>query len=173
MMIQVLANANTNTNSGRRVKKNNVIVCDESDNTGGESKPDSELLNGHHDPAGAAAAAEFDFTVNEEEEEDQEDSSKKFHLATSSTSIKEFSILTNPINYKKQTQLDLEQAVSNLDEAAASPESTTSDKASTVGGAAEFDSCNLIPINSASFNVNNSNLADTLSSTNIYIINKN
>lgn len=165
-------NNNTSSNSSssaanlnsRRVKKNNVIVSDEeaeADEAQSKATADLLQLNGHHDDA------EFDFTVSEESQQQLPAS------ITNQPVAKQFSILSNPINYKKQQQQADESTSksghdsSNSDEAApGSPESVTSEKTSAaVGGASDFETCNLIPITSSSFSVNiNPNLADNLSS---------
>lgn len=183
-IVQVLLPSNNNNNNtsttnsanARRVKKNNVIVSDEdvaaaaaaitsSTNNNNQTRPVEFELNGHD----AAVSDEFDFTtlVNED---------KTPTVASSVNSNKEFSILTNPIKYKPSSRaIDESPSIGSLNAAdvdsnhqnsdgTASPESSTSEKAA-VAAVELFDTCNLIPINSSSFNVNNSNLAaDTLSS---------
>jgi hypothetical protein len=150
-----------------------VVSDDEPTTTNQEEKPikdeieEVELTNGHNN-------GEFDFTVSEEM------SNQSTSVSSSIKKQPEFSILTNPIKYNRNDESPSNSSLTDTMAAASSSsggnklsrvknvrESDESLASSSEKAANEFadNNCNLIPINSSSFNLtNNSNLVDTLSS---------
>ena len=150
-----------------------VVSDDEPTTTNQEEKPikdeieEVELTNGHNN-------GEFDFTVSEEM------SNQSTSVSSSIKKQPEFSILTNPIKYNRNEESPSNSSLT--DNMAAASSSSGGNKLSRVNNVRESDeslasssekaanefadnNCNLIPINSSSFNLtNNSNLVDTLSS---------
>lgn len=156
-----------------------VVSDDEPTTTNQEEKPikdkdeieEVELTNGHNN-------GEFDFTVSEEM------SNQSTSVSSSIKKQPEFSILTNPIKYNRNEE---SPSNSSLTDTMAVASSSGGNKLSRVNNVRESDeslasssekaanefadnNCNLIPINSSSFNLtNNSNLVDTLSSMLFYL----
>ena len=150
-----------------------VVSDDEPTTTNQEEKPikdeieEVELTNGHNN-------GEFDFTVSEEM------NNQSTSVSSSIKKQPEFSILTNPIKYNRNEESPSNSSLTDTMAAASSSsggnklsrvknvrESDESLASSSEKAANEFadNNCNLIPINSSSFNLtNNSNLVDTLSS---------